>query len=347
MDSVKCVWAGVDRLVRPEERPDTSRFLTPDVPLENLYGYAESQIKMLNGIKLHQAGYRGKGVRVAVIDAGFMNVDRLAVFDSLNVIGTRNFVFPGADVYREDDHGTKVLSCMAANLPGVMIGTAPEASYLLLKSEDSRAEFPIEEDYWAAAAEYADSVGVDVITSSLGYFEFDTDDSLYYTQNDLDGRTAFISRAASAAAKCGLMLFCSAGNEGGSKWGKITFPSDSPDLLTVGSVTEERAKSEFSSVGFTADYRIKPDVVALGTMACVVDPTGNIRYSNGTSFSTPILAGLGVCLVQAFPWIRNRDLITLLQETAHLHRQPDAELGYGIPDVYKAYKKECKDAVRN
>lgn len=347
VDSIKCVWIGSDRTKPLEDGVDTSHLLVQETPLKEPYGYAEAQIKMLNGIKLHEAGFRGAGVRVAVIDAGFMNVDRISAFDSLKLIGTYNFVSPGSDIFREDDHGTKVLSCLAANIPGVMIGTAPDASYLLLKSEDPRSEFPIEEDYWAAAVEYADSVGVDVITSSLGYFEFDEPTSSYYTQDDLNGRTAFISRAASEAVKRGHLLFCSAGNEGGSKWGKITFPSDAQDLLTVGSVTEEKEKSEFSSVGFTSDYRVKPDVVAMGSMSCVVDQSGNIRYSSGTSFSTPILAGLGVCLIQAFPWIRNKEMILLLQTTSHLHLRPDAELGYGIPDVYRAYKKERKDAVRN
>lgn len=337
VDSVKWVWKGCN--VIPAEESDQEARLSPtDVPLKDKYGYAEEQIKMLNGIKLHEAGFRGEGMRVAVIDAGFMNVDRISVFDSLQLIGTHNIIDPAQSVYHADDHGTKVLSCLAANAPGIMVGTAPKASYLLIKSEDSDSEYPIEEDYWTAAVEYADSVGVDVITSSLGYFAFDADE-LSYDQSALDGKTALISRAANMAADKGLLMVCSAGNEGNGVWGKITFPSDAPDVLTVGAITSDKKKSLFSSTGFTADYRVKPDVVALGTSSCVIDPTGNIRYSSGTSFSTPILAGMGVCLWQALPELSNKEIIALLQDVSSQAKRPDAELGYGIPNVFKAYKK--------
>jgi subtilisin family serine protease len=278
-------------------------------------------------------------MRIAVIDAGFLNVNRISAFASLKLLGTYNIVFPGSDVFCEDDHGTKVLSCMAANLPGLMVGTAPEASYLLIKSEDVRTEFPIEEDFWAAALEYADSVGVDVVTSSLGYFTFDAGQTVY-TSSDLDGRTAFVSQVAEKAAEKGLLIFCSAGNEGVNDWEKITFPSDASDVLTVGAVTEEKTRSKFSSIGFTADYRIKPDIVALGSGACVVGADGNVQHANGTSFSTPIMAGLGVCLWQGLPWLTNKELITLIRQTATQSEHPDVELGYGIPDMYKAYIKE-------
>lgn len=227
---------------------------------------------------------------------------------------------------------------MAANMPGIMVGTAPKASYLLIKSEDSDSEYPIEEDYWAAAVEYADSVGVDVISSSLGYFAFDADE-LSYDQSALDGKSSLISQAAHIAAQKGILMFCSAGNEGNGSWGKITFPSDASDILTVGSITEDKKKSIFSSVGFTADYRVKPDVVALGSGSCVIDPQGNVRYASGTSFATPILAGLGVCLWQALPELSNKEVIALLQQVSSQFKQPDAELGYGIPNIYKAYKK--------
>lgn len=342
VDSVKWVYKGHD-VIPAQEEDQEIRFSPSDALLKEKYGYAETQIKMLNGIKLHDAGFRGEGMRVAVIDAGFKNVDRISVFDSLQLIGTHNVISPGHSVYDADDHGTKVLSCMAANMPGIMVGTAPEASYLLIKSEDSDSEYPIEEDYWAAAVEYADSVGVDVISSSLGYFEFDADE-LSYHQSALDGKSSLISQAAYIAAQKGILMFCSAGNEGNGSWGKITFPSDASDVLTVGAITEEKKKSIFSSVGFTADYRVKPDVVALGSGSCVIDPQGSIRYSSGTSFATPILAGLGVCLWQALPGLTNKEIIALLQEVSSQAKQPDAELGYGIPNMYKAYKKGLKYA---
>lgn len=341
VDSVKWVWRGTDRNVCTGERESNSRLSPSEAPVKALYGYAEEQIRMLNGIKLHDSGFHGEGMRIAVIDAGFLNADRISVFDSIKWIGTHNVLFPGRSVFEGDDHGTKVLSCLAAKAPGLMVGTAPEASYLLIRSEDNRSEFPIEEDYWAAAVEYADSVGVDVITSSLGYFSFDVDE-LGYDQSELDGQTALITRAAHLAANKGILMFCSAGNEGSGSWGKITFPSDASDVLTVGAITENKKKSSFSSVGFTADYRVKPDVVALGTGCCVIDPSGNIRYASGTSFATPILAGLGACLWQALPTLSNTAIITLLQESASQYKRPDAEQGYGIPNVYKAYKQERK-----
>lgn len=336
VDSVKWVWKGENDVSLPGEG-DTTRFPTRDRAVNNFYGYAAPQIELHKGERLHKAGFRGRGIRVAVIDAGFIHVDRMEAFDSARVKGTRNFVFPGKSVYGWDDHGTKVLSCLAANMPGVMVGTAPEAEYWLLKSEDSRSEFPVEEDYWVAAVEYADSVGVDVISSSLGYFSFDNE-RLEYGKEALNGRTALISQGAAMAASKGILLFSSAGNEGNGEWEKITFPADAPAIVTVGAVTQSKERSVFSSKGFTSDLRIKPDVVALGTDCCVLDSHGNIRFANGTSFATPILAGLAVCLWQALPGLSNNDMVDLLRETAHQHNRPDVELGYGIPDVYKAYK---------
>jgi subtilisin family serine protease len=344
VDSVKWVWKGrVCGGVSETERKNTNWLSGSDELLDDPYGYASKQIQMLNGVKLHDRGYQGQGMTVAVIDAGFQNVDRLGVFQNMKILGTHNFVNKEETVFEGDDHGTKVLSCMAANVKGLMVGTAPEASFWLIKSEDSRSEFPVEEDYWAAAVEFADSVGVDVISSSLGYFTYDAE-GLGYTPTALDGNTALISRVAHVASEKGILLFCSAGNEGNGSWEKITFPSDASGILTVGSITSEKKKSIFSSTGFTADYRVKPDLVALGSGSCVIDAQGNIHYANGTSFSTPILAGLGVCLWQALPWLSNYEIIELLRRTSSQYNRPDAELGYGIPDVYKAYKKELNHA---
>ncbi len=219
-----------------------------------------------------------------------------------------------------------------------MVGTAPEADYLLIKSEDSRSEFPIEEDYWVAAVEYADSVGVDVVSSSLGYFTFDAME-LSHNHAELNGRMAIISRAAHIAGQKGILLFSSAGNEGNGDWEKITFPADASDILTVGAVDENKKKSLFSSAGPTKDGRVKPDVVALGTGCCVISPEGEISYANGTSFATPTLAGLGVCLWQALPSLTSGEIIALIQQSSSKHSRPDAKVGYGIPNIYKAYKE--------
>ena len=344
VDSVRLVWQGKPILPLEREASD-ARFAPTKARKKSPYGYALEQIKLLNGLKLHRAGFRGQGMRVAVIDAGFLHADRLRVFDSLHLLGTYNVVSPGQSVFAEDEHGTKVLSCLAANAPGWMVGTAPEADYWLIKSEDSDSEYPIEEDYYVAALEFADSVGVSVITSSLGYFTFDVD-SLSYTQADLDGRTAFISRAAHRAAKKGLLLFSSAGNEGNGPWGKITFPADTEGVLTVGAITNKGERSRFSSKGMTADGRIKPDLVALGSGSCVVSGSGEISYGSGTSFATPILAGMGICLWQALPQLSAQELIDLLRQSGSQAERPNAELGYGQPDIYKAYKKGKKDAKK-
>jgi subtilisin family serine protease len=347
VDSLKCVWNGVGRQnTSPCSEGDASVFTSKDERLECEYGYAEGQLGMLNGLRLHAAGYRGRGLRIAVIDAGFMNVDRIDAFSSMRLLGSHNITFPGRSVFCEDDHGTKVLSCIAANLPGVMIGSAPDASFLLIKSEDTRGEYPLEEDLWAAAVEYADSVGIDIISSSLGYFRFDSLPD-YYTRNDLDGQTAFISRVAEMAAKKGMLVVSSAGNAGNNEWEKITFPADATDVLTVGSVTSDKERSSFSSVGMTADYRIKPDVVALGTRACVIGSAGQVQYTNGTSFSAPTVAGLTACLWQAFPLLKNTEVIQLVRESAHQCQQPDAQLGYGVPDMFNAHNKANSDALRN
>ena len=338
VDSVACVWYGSDRLQADVCKDDKTLLEPSNEKLPDDYGYAEAQIAMLNGIQLHNLGRRGQGMRIAVIDAGFLHVDRIKAFAELQLLGTHNVVFPGSSVFCADDHGTKVLSCMAANQPGWMIGTAPEASYLLIKSEDMRTEFPIEEDFFAAAIEYADSVGVDVVTTSLGYAEFDISEAIY-SHDDLDGETAFISLVAAKAAEKGILFFCSAGNEYSKSWEKITFPADVSDVLTIGSVTSEGERSNFSSTGFTADLRIKPDVVALGSGVTVINSEGKVQYSNGTSFSTPIIAGLGACLWQSLHWLSNREIVALIQQTASQADRPDVEKGYGIPDFYKAYRK--------
>ena len=345
VDSVKCVWSGEGRIDTQPCPDDTSLYVSRGNPDSTMYGCATEQIEMLNGIRLHDAGYRGRGMRIAVIDAGFMNVDRIDIFSSMDLLETHNIIFAGRSIFCEDNHGTKVLSCIGANLKGVMIGTAPEASYLLIKSEDIRGEYPIEEDYWAAGVEYADSVGIDVITCSLGYYQFDSIPD-YYTKDDLDGKTAFVSRVATIAAKKGILMVSSAGNEGNNEWERVTFPADVQDVLTVGSITPDKEKSTFSSIGLTADYRIKPDVVALGNCVCVINDDGQVQQNNGTSFSTPIVAGLAACLWQAFPLLKNTELIQLIKETANQGHSPDARLGFGIPDMFNAYMKARNDDLR-
>ena len=224
---------------------------------------------------------------------------------------------------------------MAANVPNVLIGTAPEARYWLLRCEDQQTEQPVEEDYWAMAAEFADSAGVDIISSSLGYNDYDTPD--YYHQRDLDGQTALISRTASMLAKKGIILVNSAGNSGMGPWKKISFPADANDILTVGAVNMVKKNAPFSGVGPTQDGRVKPDVMALGSPAALISARGSIIRDMGTSFSTPLVAGLVACLWQAMPEKTALEVIELVRQTSNNAKEPDNIFGYGIPNFWRAY----------
>jgi subtilisin family serine protease len=336
VDSLYCVWKGV-LPVKTDIRADIP--LIPDVRESaiNSYGSGFTQIALNNGHLLHDAGFRGKGIAIAVLDGGFMNVDKISYFNQKQIKEIKNFNYETADILREGaDHGTKVLSCMLSDQSGEMIGTAPEADYYLLRTEVMDKEFPVEEDYWVAALEYADSLGVDIVTSSLGYTTFD-DAEMNHTQDQLDGKTIPISRAANLAASRGILLFNSAGNEGRQKKKKIIFPADAENIITVGSVDRDSIRSPFSSFGLTADKRIKPDVMAMGFQVSVVDTAGYLVQSNGTSFSAPIMAGLAACLWEALPDLNSFAMLRLLRETADRFQNPDSLMGYGIANVYKAY----------
>lgn len=304
----------------------------------NYYGPAYRQIQIHRGDSLHAAGFRGEGMTIAVIDGGFYNADAIKALKNIKLNGTRDFANPASDIYAENNHGMKVLSCMATNQPYVMVGTAPEASYWLLRSEDMDTEQWVEQDYWAAAIEFADSVGADVVNTSLGYQGFDNK-KLNYKYRDLDGKHAFISRTAGMAADKGMVVVCSAGNEGGKTWKKITPPGDAENVLTVAAVDSSMVNATFSSVGNTADGRIKPDVAALGLKSAVLDVDGTVSHANGTSFASPTLCGLVTCLWQACPQLTAKELIELVRCSGDRVDYPDNVFGYGIPDVWAAYRK--------
>lgn len=303
---------------------------------DSIYGPATEQIRLSNGDKLHDAGFKGQGMTIAVIDAGFHNLDRITAMDNLRILGMKDFVNPRADLFAESSHGLSVLSCIGMNRPGVMTGTAPEASFWLFRSEDEYSEHLVEQDYWAAAVEFADSVGVDVINTSLGYYAFD-DASKNYAYRDLDGHHALMSRQASRVADKGMVLVCSAGNSGMGSWKKITPPGDAADVLTVGAVNKRAQLAPFSSIGNTADGRIKPDVVAVGEGADVIRTDGNQGKANGTSFSSPILCGMVACLWQACPRLTAKELMALVRASGDRADCPDNIYGYGVPDMWKAY----------
>ncbi|MBI9033888.1 MAG: S8 family serine peptidase [Bacteroidales bacterium] len=306
------------------------------------YGMADNQIRMLNGQVLHNEGYKGEGMVIAVLDAGFKNANLLAplapLFDNNQILSTKNYVYQQEDVYAEQNHshGTSVLSTMGANVPGQMIGTAPNASYHLIVTEDRGAETLMEEYFWVDGAEYADSVGADVINSSLGYtiFDYPADSHNYYT--DLDGDTAPVTRGADLAAAKGMIICNSAGNSGSSEWHFIGAPADADSIITVGAVDLDGYFASFSSYGPSADGRVKPNLVAKGFMATLVDAYGNITEGNGTSFSSPILAGAVACLWQVNQDLSNMEIIDKLQASASQFNSPDDELGYGIPNMETA-----------
>lgn len=321
--------------ILPTRRKTYHESLLPS-PLVNSksthYGAADMQISAINGKQLHANGFRGKGVTIAILDGGFMNADRIPSLKNANIICKRNFVADGCkNVCDEIDHGTKVLSTMATNEPNVFVGTAPEARYLLLRSEDYHTESRVEEDYWTMAAEYADSMGVDIINSSLGYHHYDDDTpATAYRYSQLDGKTAFISQSASMLARKGIILVNSAGNEGIGTWKKINFPADAIDIISVGAIRPDSVNAAFSSIGNTADERIKPDVMAPGATASVITGKGSISEEMGTSFASPIVCGMVACLWQANSTKTATEIISMIRNSASQSATPDNIFGYGI-----------------
>jgi hypothetical protein len=306
---------------------------------DNYYGAAKEQLFQLNGQYLHQNGFRGEGMIIAVIDGGFYGVNELSAFDSLwinnKIIGTRDFVNPDSDIFLEDNHGMNVLSEMGAVLPGDFVGVAPDASYLLLRSEDGDSEYPVEMDNWIAAIEFADSAGADVVNSSLGYFFFDeTFEDLSIL--DLDGKTIPISKAAQMAVDKGMVVCISAGNEGNKEWRKIIAPSDGEDVLSVAAVDVLWQLAPFSSVGPSADGRVKPDVAACGMGTNLIWTDNSVYSANGTSFASPLIAGLAACLWQASPDLSSKEIIGIIRMCSSQADTPDSFIGYGIPDFQKA-----------
>lgn len=296
-------------------------------------------ITMINGSPMHDSGYDGKNVLIAVLDGGFINADNISSLNDLRsragIKKTYDFVNNNVVVYNSSTHGTAVLSVLAGKIPEQIEGTAPGADFLLLKTEDVDSEFPCEEDFWAAGAEYADSSGADIISSSLGYFEFD-DPTLNYKYSDLNGHTAFVTIAADIAASKGIIVVNSAGNERNLEWKRILFPADGDSVLAAGAVDGNNIISDFSSAGPSSDGRVKPDNVAMGVSVPVQTSDNLIGRSSGTSFSCPVLSGMAACLLQAVPQAKNSDIIQVFHTSADRYNSPDSLYGYGIPDIVRA-----------
>ena len=305
------------------------------------YGASFRQIEMMNGHLLHELGARGEGMLIGVLDSGFDQADSLSTFAELHarngIVLTRDMAYHDGDVYGDHYHGRCVLSCMAGHWPGKLLGTAPMADYVLLRTEVSDNEYIWEEDNWVAGAELCDSIGCDVLNTSLGYTQFD-DSTADHSYADMDGKTARISIAATMAARKGMIPVNSAGNSGNNSWHFISAAADADSILAVGAVDNYRVPAFFSSYGPSADGRVKPDVAAVGFGAIGLGTDGTqVQPINGTSFSGPITCGLVTCLWQLHPDRSGQEIIAAIRASASRHNDPDDRIGYGIPDFYRAH----------
>ncbi len=305
------------------------------------YGLSNSQIRLHQGQFLHNHGFRGEDMLITLLDCGFKNYDVIPTFDSARknkqIKGTWDFVAGDTSVAEDDSHGTWCFSSISANMPGIFTGTAPKASYYLFRTEDVFSEYPIEEQNLAAGAERADSLGTDICSISLGYSTFDNP-AFDYKYEDLNGNTTISARAVNIGAKKGMLMVVAAGNDGNKSWKYIATPGDAKEALTVGAVDTLGKVAGFSGYGPASDGSIKPSVAAVGAGAVVADATtGMPFYSNGTSFACPNMAGLASCLWQAFPEVDNMEIRNILQQSGSIFSNPDDRMGYGIPDVKKAF----------
>ena len=312
-----------------------------DMPRTQTFNYGSSytQIHIMNGDYLHDAGFHGEDKVIALLDAGFYHANVLPAFDSLNannqILGTWDFVANEASVYEDYWHGMSVLSTIGGNLPGELVGTAPKASFWLLRTEEFATEYLIEEYNWDAGAEFADSAGADIISSSLGYNTFN-DPTQNHTYADMNGHTTPSARAANMAFSKGMLVIVSAGNDGGSSWQYISSPADADSAMAVGAVNGSGIYAGFSSTGPSSDGDIKPNVAAVGQGTIISYSNGATGPGSGTSFSCPVLAGSAACLWQAYPTFTNKAIFNAIQQSASQHLNPDSLLGYGIPDFMMA-----------
>jgi serine protease AprX len=330
---------GVECLYHPVPMKKSSARKWED-PADTTGLYSDVQIRMLQGQALHDQGYLGAGMIIAILDAGFREAEHVGGLDSLfengRILGTRSFVEPDSGVFwpENGEHGTHVLSIMGGDIGGQYQGTAPKAAFWLIQTEDIRTEYRIEEANWLAGAELADSAGADVINCSLGYSTGFTDSAQNYTYQQMDGKSTLVARAAMLAASRGMLVVCSAGNSGKSTdpWGYITSPADGEAVLAVGAVDAGGLRATFSSRGPSADGRVKPDVMAQGAGTWLIGGSGTVQQGNGTSYSSPLIAGLTACLWQKYRDANATELLAAIRESASMNPWPDSLYGYGIPN---------------
>ena len=300
---------------------------------------SDPQTEQLNLHPLHEAGFHGQGITMAIVDGGFQNVDTLSAFDAVReqILGIYDMTDDIDSVTgTTGNHGVKCFSTIAA-ITSDYQGAATAANYYLIRSEEHKTESPKEMDNWVAAIELADSLGVDILSSSLGYAMFD-DDRHTLTYADMNGQTTRCSRAANIAAEKGMLVIVAAGNEGNKAWHYISAPADADNILTVGAVNIHDSIAAFSSWGPTADGRVKPEVCATGNQTALINPLNNsVIYGNGTSFACPIIAGMAACLWSAMPHATNMEIRERIIQSADRYTMPHAQYGYGIPNAWQAY----------
>jgi serine protease AprX len=303
------------------------------------YGSSYTQVHIHEGDFLHNKGFHGETMQIAVLDAGFQQYKTLTAFDSIRlnqqVLGERDFVAYDNSVNEDDSHGMHCLSILSANWPGKMVGTAPKAKYWLVRTENAASEYPIEEYNWVVGAEFADSTGSDMISTSLGYSTFDAP-SFNHSYAELYKNTTMISQGAAIATRKGIIVSVSAGNEGNNSWKYVTFPADADSVCSVGAVNSTGVIAGFSSYGYPG--KVKPNIVSVG-VGTVIAGLNNVPVSgNGTSYSNPNVAGLIACLWQAFPAANNMKILDAVYRSADKYNNPDNRYGYGIPNFRIAYQ---------
>ena len=342
VSELRCLHPSTTHEPRSGEKFPRPKRAAENSTLDGTYGASLRGISMMNGHLLHElGGARGEGILIGILDSGFEQADSMAAFSALRdrngIRLTVDIVCPGCDIYEQHWHGRSVLSVLAGQLPGKLMGSAPNADYVLLRTEDTNSEYPVEEDNWVRGAELADSMGCDVLNTSLGYTLFD-DSTMDHTRADLDGLSTRISIAAGMASRKGMIPVQSAGNSGTSEWRFISAPADAIDILSVGAVDEDRSVADFSSRGPAVDGRVKPDVCAVGLGTIGVSGSGDgIDHINGTSFASPLVCGLTACLWQLHPDRTAHDIMDAVRRSASHFHQPNDSIGYGIPDFWRAH----------